>query len=61
MTSKKNTTEVTLLIETPEKVPKEVITEALKEYLRRKKTAEKLYKLLERFDWDAIEDKKAKK
>ncbi len=61
MTSKKNTTEVTLLIETPEKVPKDMITEALKEYLRRKKTAEKLYKLLERFDWDAIEDKKAKK
>ncbi|WP_297074180.1 hypothetical protein [Thermococcus sp.] len=61
MTSKKNTTEVTLLIETPEKVPKDMITEALKEYLQRKKTAEKLYKLLERFDWDAIEDKKAKK
>jgi len=54
-------TEITLLIETSEKVPKEIIIEALEEYIRRKKVAEKLYKLLERFDWDAIEGKEKTK
>ncbi|WP_048151834.1 hypothetical protein [Thermococcus cleftensis] len=55
-TKKKTKTELTLIIETSGKVPKEAIIEALEEYMKRKKIAEKLYSLLEGFDWDAIEN-----
>ena len=51
---------IVLLVETDRKIPPEVFEEAFKEYIGRRKTAEKLYKLLERFDWDAIEGKETK-
>ena len=51
---------IVLLVETDRNIPPEVLEEAFREYLNRRKTAEKLYKLLERFDWDAIEGKETK-